>query len=88
VSGRDGGRAWPAIAGDRSDLAGFPRLVEEFCQDMAARGYSERTAGNRRFMLSYLVAWLAERGITRISGGFANSEGLSVLNSGVVARDG
>jgi integrase/recombinase XerD len=65
VSGRDGYRAKPAIPGDRSDLAGFPRLVEEFCQDMAARGYSERTVGNRRFMLSYLAAWLAERGITR-----------------------
>jgi integrase/recombinase XerD len=53
------------IPGDRADLAGFPRLVEEFCEDMAARGYSERTVGNRRFMLSYLVAWLADRGITR-----------------------
>jgi integrase/recombinase XerD len=62
------GREWrtPAtIAGDASDLAGFPRLVGEFCADMAARGYSGRTVGNRRFMLSYLVAWLAERGITR-----------------------
>jgi integrase/recombinase XerD len=65
VSGRDGYRAKPAIPGDRSDLAGFPRLVEEFCADMAARGYSERTVGNRRFMLSYLAEWLAERGITR-----------------------
>jgi integrase/recombinase XerD len=65
VSGRGGYRAGPVIPGDWSDLAGFPRLVEEFCTDMAARGYSERTVGNRRFMLSYLVAWLAERGITR-----------------------
>jgi integrase/recombinase XerD len=32
---------------------------------MATRGYSDRTVGNRRFMLSYLVAWLGERGITR-----------------------
>ena len=53
------------IAGDRSDLAGFPRLTDEFCKDMAARGYSPRTAGNRRHMLSFLVAWLADRGITR-----------------------
>ncbi len=65
MSGRGGYRSRPEIPGDRADLAGFPRLVEEFCEDMAARGYSERTVGNRRFMLSYLVAWLAERGITR-----------------------
>jgi integrase/recombinase XerD len=51
--------------GDRSDLAGFARLVEEFTGWMGMRGYSDRTIGNRRFMLSYLVAWLAERGITR-----------------------
>jgi integrase/recombinase XerD len=65
VTGQGEYRARPVIAGDRSDLAGFPRLVEEFCEHMAARGYSERTVGNRRFMLSYLAAWLAERGITR-----------------------
>jgi integrase/recombinase XerD len=53
------------IAGDRSDLAGFPRLIGEFCEDMAARGYSPRTVGNRRHMLSFLVSWLADRGITR-----------------------
>jgi integrase/recombinase XerD len=62
---RDAYRIPAAIAGDRSDLAGFPRLVDEFCEDMAVRGYSERTAGNRRHMLSFLVSWLAERGITR-----------------------
>jgi integrase/recombinase XerD len=65
VSGRTGYRAPSPITGEASDLAGFPRLVGEFCTDMAARGYSDRTVGNRRFMLSYLVAWLAERGITR-----------------------
>jgi integrase/recombinase XerD len=65
VSGRTGYRVSPTICGDASDLSGFPRLVGEFCEDMAARGYSDRTVGNRRFMLSYLVAWLAERGITR-----------------------
>ncbi len=32
---------------------------------MAARGYSPRTIGNRRAMLAFLAAWLAERGITR-----------------------
>ena len=65
MSGRDGYRALAVIAGDRSDLAGFPRLVEEFCEHMAARGYSPRTVGNRRHMLSFLVSWLADRGITR-----------------------
>jgi integrase/recombinase XerD len=65
VSGRGGYRRQAVIAGDRADLAGFPRLVEEFCEHMAARGYSPRTVGNRRHMLSFLVAWLADRGITR-----------------------
>lgn len=60
-----GGRTQPLIAGDRADLAGFPRLVEEFCEDMAARGYSQRKIGNRRAMLAFLAAWLGERGITR-----------------------
>ncbi len=62
---RAAGRALPPFPGDRADLAGFPRLVEEFCEDMAARGYSPRTIGNRRAMLAFLAAWLAERGITR-----------------------
>ena len=65
MTGRDGYRAPAVIAGDRSDLAGFARLTDEFCEDMAARGYSPRTVGNRRHMLSFLVAWLADRGITR-----------------------
>jgi integrase/recombinase XerD len=65
VSRRDAYRAPAAIGGDRADLSGFPRLTDEFCEDMAVRGYSERTIGNRRHMLSFLVAWLAERGITR-----------------------
>ena len=65
MSGRDGYRSAAVIAGDRADLAGFPRLIGEFCEDMAARGYSPRTVGNRRHMLSFLVSWLAERGITR-----------------------
>jgi integrase/recombinase XerD len=65
VTRRAGQRSPQAIPGDRADLAGFPRLVEEFCEDMAARGYSPRTIGNRRAMLAFLAAWLAERGITR-----------------------
>jgi integrase/recombinase XerD len=62
---RGGYRTPAVIAGDRADLAGFPRLTDEFCEHMAARGYSPRTVGNRRHMLSFLVGWLAERGITR-----------------------
>ncbi len=62
---RPAGRAPQQIPGDRADLAGFPRLVEEFCEDMAARGYSPRTIGNRRAMLAFLAAWLAGRGVTR-----------------------
>jgi integrase/recombinase XerD len=58
-------RAPAVVAGDRSDLSGFPRLTDEFCDHMAARGYSPRTIGNRRHMLSFLVTWLADRGITR-----------------------
>jgi integrase/recombinase XerD len=65
VSPRRQVRAPHRIAGDRADLAGWPRLVDEFCEWMGVRGYSERTIGNRRAMLSYLVDWLADRGITR-----------------------
>lgn len=65
MSRADGLRTPHPIPGDRSDLAGFPRLADEFCEHMAARGYSPRTIGNRRHMLSFLVAWLADRGITR-----------------------
>ncbi len=53
------------IAGDPADVAGWPRLVEEFCDWMGAHGYSPRTISNRRGQLSALVDWLAERGVTR-----------------------
>jgi integrase/recombinase XerD len=65
VSPRRGVRTPHRIAGDPADLAGFPRLVEEFGEWMGAHGYSPRTIENRRAMLSYLVDWLAERGVTR-----------------------
>lgn len=58
-------RGADAIAGDRADLDGFPRLVAEFCTWMGVHGYSPATIDNRRTMLGYLVDWLAERGITR-----------------------
>ena len=53
------------ISGDPADLAGFPRLVNEFSEWMGVHGYSPRTIENRRAMLSYLVDWLSERGVTR-----------------------
>ena len=54
-----------AIPGDPADIAGWPYLVEEFCDWMGAHGYSPRTIHNRRRQLSALVTWLAERGVTR-----------------------
>ncbi len=53
------------INGDPADLAGFPRLVTEFAEWMGVHGYSPRTIENRRAMLSFLVDWLAERGVSR-----------------------
>jgi integrase/recombinase XerD len=53
------------VAGDRADLAGWPRLTDEFCQWMAVRGYSARTIRNRRATLVLLADWCAERGIAR-----------------------
>jgi integrase/recombinase XerD len=65
VSPKRGVRTPHRINGDPADLMGFPRLVGEFCEWMGAHGYSPRTIENRRVMLSYLVDWLAERGVTR-----------------------
>jgi len=53
------------IAGDPADLAGWPRLTDEFCEWMGAHGYSPRTISNRRGQLAALVTWLHERGVTR-----------------------
>jgi integrase/recombinase XerD len=65
VSPRRGQRTPHRIAGDPADLAGFPRMIDEFGEWMGAHGYSPRTIENRRVMLSYLVDWLADRGVTR-----------------------
>jgi integrase/recombinase XerD len=65
VSPRRGQRSPHPIAGDPADLAGFPRLVGAFTEWMGIRGYSPRTIDNRRAMLSFLIDWLAERGVTR-----------------------
>ena len=63
--GRRGQHTARVIAGDPADVAGWPRLVEEFCDWMGSHGYSPRTIDNRRGQLSALVDWLAERGVTR-----------------------
>jgi integrase/recombinase XerD len=63
--GRRGQRTPCRVAGDPADLAGWPRLVDEFCDWMGSHGYSPRTIGNRRGQLAALVDWLAERGVTR-----------------------
>jgi integrase/recombinase XerD len=65
VNSRRGRHTPHRISGDPADLAGFPRLVDEFDEWMGSHGYSPRTIGNRRTMLSFLVDWLAERGVTR-----------------------
>lgn len=62
---RRGQRTPRRIAGDPADVAGWPRLVDEFCDWMGAHGYSPRTIDNRRGQLAALVDWLAERGVTR-----------------------
>jgi integrase/recombinase XerD len=63
--GRRGSGRPLAIPGDPTDPAGWPRLVDEFCEWMGAHGYSERTIRNRRGQLAALIGWLAERGVTR-----------------------
>lgn len=61
---RRGERSPKLIPGDRSDPLGFPVLVEEFLESQLVRGYSPKTIENRRYNLTYLVLWLADRGIT------------------------
>jgi integrase/recombinase XerD len=53
------------MPGDPTDPDGFPRLVDEFCDWMGARGYSERTIESRWKAMAQLAAWLAERGVSR-----------------------
>ncbi len=63
--GRRGEHKAQHVPGDPTDPAGWPRLVDEFCEHMGAKGFSPRTLGNRRGGMVALVAWLAERGVTR-----------------------
>lgn len=69
------------INGDPADLAGFPRLVDEFAEWMGVHGYSPRTIENRRAMLSFLVDWLAERGVPA---GRGESADAGVLPAGLL----
>jgi integrase/recombinase XerD len=59
------GRTPRRINGDPADLAGFPRLVDEFCEWMATHHYADATIEERRAQLARLVDWLADRGVTR-----------------------
>ncbi len=63
--GRRGQHTPHRVAGDPTDVAGWPRLVDEFCDWMGSHGYSPRTIANRRGQLAALVDWLGERGVTR-----------------------
>jgi integrase/recombinase XerD len=63
--GRRGQHVPLVIPGDPGDAHGFVALVEEFCTDLAARGYAEATARNRRQQLAQLAGWLGERGVSR-----------------------
>ncbi len=63
--GRRGQHTPLRVPGDGGDAHGFPALVEEFCTDLGARGYSPATIRNRRQQLSALAGWLADRGVSR-----------------------
>jgi len=63
--GRRGVHKPRTVPGDALDPAGWPKLVNEFCDWMGAHGYSPRTIENRRGQLAALASWLEERGITR-----------------------
>ena len=63
--GRRGEHTPYPVPGDPADARGFVALVEEFCADLSARGYSPATVRSRRHQLAQLAGWLAERGVTR-----------------------
>jgi integrase/recombinase XerD len=63
--GRRGQHTPQVVPGDPADIAGWPRLVGEFCEWMGSHGYSPRTIANRRGQLAALVTWLSQRGVTR-----------------------
>lgn len=55
------------VPGDASDPYGMRKAVEDFIEYLKIHNYSESTIENRISQLSFLVVWLAERGITRPS---------------------
>jgi integrase/recombinase XerD len=61
--GRRGEHKAQHVPGDPADPAGWPALVDQFCEHMGAKGFSPRTIANRRGGVIALVAWLAERGV-------------------------
>jgi integrase/recombinase XerD len=63
--GRRGQHRPLTVPGDPADPRGFPALVQEFCTDLSARGYSPATVTNRRQGLAQLAGWLLERGVSR-----------------------
>lgn len=63
--GRRGTHTPLPIPGDAGDEHGFVVLVEEFCADLSARGYTDATVRNRRQQLAQLAGWLGDRGVTR-----------------------
>lgn len=63
--GRRGTHVPLTVPGDAADPRGFVALVEEFCTDLATRGYSEATVRSRRQQLAQLAGWLADRGVSR-----------------------
>ena len=63
--GRRGQHRPLTVPGDPTDAHGFPVLVEEFCTDLSARGYSPATVTNRRQGLAQLAQWLLDRGVSR-----------------------
>lgn len=63
--GRRGIHVPLTVPGDPADPRGFVALVEEFCTDLAARGYADATVRNRRQQLAQLAAWLQDRGVSR-----------------------
>jgi len=59
-----GSHAPQVIAGDPGDRFGFPVLVDEFCRDLAVRGYAEETIRVSRGHLARFVDWLRLEAVT------------------------
>ncbi len=51
------------IPGDPNDDAGFPALVEAFCEALAMRGYSPLTVDRYHVSLALFADWVVARGV-------------------------